>query len=67
MDFWSRDVENSFDEMFDLNREGRLDFAEQAYQQDFIIRDMEDRDRSDLMWDKFQDYFEYIESITEKF
>ena len=47
MDFWSRDVENSFDEMFDLNRDGRLDFAEQAYQQDFLIRDIEDRDSSD--------------------
>ena len=46
MDFWSRNVENSFDEMFDLNRDGKLDFGEQAFQQDFITRDIESNNGS---------------------
>ncbi len=52
MDFWSRDVENSFDDMFDLNRDGRLDIGEQGYQQDFLMRQIEededDEDDDDL-------------------
>lgn len=61
MDFWSRDVENSFDEMFDLNHDGRLDIGEQAYEQDFLIRQTEIDDEEDkndeedeLDWDELE-------------
>ena len=33
--------------MFDLNRDGVLDPAEQGYQLDFITRDMNEQDDSD--------------------
>lgn len=47
MGFWDRDVENSFDSLFDMNRDGVLDPAEQAFHLDFITRQMEEDDRSD--------------------
>ena len=47
MGFFDREVQSSFDELFDLNRDGVLDPAEQAYQMDFITRDMEEQDDSD--------------------
>ena len=47
MGFFDREVRNSFDRMFDLNRDGALDPAEQAFQMDFITRDMEEQDDTD--------------------
>ena len=47
MGFWDRDVKNSFDSMFDMNRDGVLDLAEQGFQLDFLIRQMKEDDRSD--------------------
>ena len=44
MGFFDREVRNSFDRMFVLNRDGALDPAEQAFQMDFITRDMEEQD-----------------------
>ena len=47
MGFFDREVRSSFDRMFDLNRDGALDPAEQAFQMDFITRDMEEQDDTD--------------------
>ena len=47
MGFWDRDVKNSFDSMFDMNRDGVLDLAEQGFQLDFLTRQMKKDDRSD--------------------
>ena len=47
MGFFDREVRNSFDGLFDLNRDGALDPAEQAFQMDFITRDMEEQDDID--------------------
>ena len=41
MGFWDREVRDSFDSLFDLNRDGMLDPAEQAFQLDFLTREME--------------------------
>lgn len=40
MGFWDRDVENSFDRMFDYNRDGHLDMFEQAMQFEFLEEEM---------------------------
>ena len=45
MGFWDREVENSFDSLFDTNRDGVLDPVEQGFQLDFLARQMEE-DRS---------------------
>ncbi len=47
MGFWDRDVENSFDSLFDMNRDGVLDPVEQGFQLDFLTHQMEGDDRSD--------------------
>ena len=47
MGFFDREVKGSFDGLFDLNRDGVLDPAEQAFQLDFIMRDMEEQDDTD--------------------
>lgn len=47
MGFWDRDVENSFDSLFDMNRDGVLDPVEQGFQLDFLTRQMEEENRSD--------------------
>lgn len=47
MGFWDRDVENSFDSLFDMNRDGVLDAVEQGFQLDFLTRQMEEENRSD--------------------
>lgn len=47
MGFWDRDVENSFDSLFDMNRDGVLDVVEQGFQLDFFTRQMEEENRSD--------------------
>lgn len=41
MVFWDREVRDSFDNLFDFNRDGILDPAEQAFQLDFLTREME--------------------------
>ena len=40
MGFRDRDVESSLDEMFDLDRDGRLDIGEQALELEFLEREM---------------------------
>lgn len=47
MGFWDRNVENSFDSLFDMNRDGVLDPVEQGFQLDFLTRQMEEDDKSD--------------------
>ena len=47
MGFFDREVRDSFDGLFDLNRDGVLDPAEQAFQMDFITRDMEEQNNID--------------------
>ena len=47
MGFWDRNLENSFDRMFDMNRDGVLDPVEQAFQLDYIAGQMEEENRSD--------------------
>ncbi len=47
MGFFDREVRGSFDRLFDLNRDGALDPAEQAFQMDFITRDMEEQEDID--------------------
>ena len=56
--------ENSFDRLFDFNRDGSLDPAEQGFQLDFITEDIErdneyddekSDDYSDLDWDELED------------
>ena len=46
MGFWDRKVENSFDGLFDINRDGVLDPVEQGYQLDFLSHQIEEDDRS---------------------
>ena len=41
MGFWDREVRDSFDNLFAFNRDGILDPAEQAFQLDFLTREME--------------------------
>ncbi len=64
MGFFDRPVENSFDRLFDFNRDGSLDPAEQGFQLDFITEDIErdneyddekSDDYSDLDWDELED------------
>lgn len=40
-------MENSFDSLFDMNRDGVLDPVEQGFQLDFLTRQMEEDDKSD--------------------
>lgn len=47
MGFWDRNVEDSFDSLFDMNRDGVLDPVEQGFQLDFLTHQMEGDDRSD--------------------
>ena len=46
MDPWGRDVGNPFDSFFDLDRDGVLDPVEQAFQLDFLERQMKEDDLS---------------------
>ena len=62
MDFWSREVDNSFDSLFDMNRDGVLDPVEQGYQLEFLERSMEEDSGAgtedeldpDLDWDELE-------------
>lgn len=60
--FWNRDVENSFDRMFDYNRDGYLDMFEQAIQYEFLEGKMKstagDVDESDSF---DEDGFDYMD------
>ena len=54
MGFWDREVRNSFDAMFDFNRDGHLDFVEQATQFDFFeesIKEDKCEDEEDILDD----------------
>lgn len=54
MGFWDRDVENSFDRMFDLNRDGKLSPVEQGFQMEFIDKAFRnDMDEDDFDSDDF--------------
>ena len=62
MGFWDRNVENSFDSLFDMNRDGVLDPVEQGFQLDFITRQMEEDDHSDDDEDELDlDELEYMD------
>ncbi len=62
MGFWDRNVENSFDSLFDMNRDGVLDPVEQGFQLDFLTRQMEEDDRSDDDEDELDlDELEYMD------
>ncbi len=72
MGFWDRDVENSFDRMFDMNRDGVLDPVEQGFQLDFLTRQMEedacsgeDEDELDLDELEYMDEDERRELLEE--
>ena len=65
MGFWD-DVNNSFDEMFDFNNDGKLDVREKAMQLDCILEEEREFDRmcvddkddydDDFDSDDFDDY-----------
>ena len=75
MGFWDMDVDNSFDGLFDLNRDGMLDLAEQTYQLDYLEREMredddldeedDDLDELDLDELEFMDEDERREALEE--
>lgn len=51
MGFWDRDVNNSFDRMFDLNRDGKLNPVEQGMQFEFLDRLTNDSSGNDSDYD----------------
>lgn len=62
MGFWDRNVQNSFDSLFDMNRGGVLDPVEQEFQLDFLTRQMEEDDHSDDDEDELDlDELEYMD------
>lgn len=62
MDFFDRDVDNSFDAMFDMDRDGVLDPIEQGFQLDFLDKDGSfDDDDDDL--DEMDEVEEALDSI----
>lgn len=62
MGFWDRNVENSFDSLFDMNRDGVLDPVEQGFQMNFLTLQMEEDDRSDEVEDELDlDELEYMD------
>ena len=67
MGFFDRDVKNSFDRLFDLNHDGVLSPGEQAFQMDFIMKEMESNDsddddeEDDDDLDSFRDDFEMMD------
>ena len=55
MGFFEREVNNSFDEMFDINRDGILDATEISLQYSFIERmgremQTEDDNENEVVW-----------------
>ena len=65
MGFFDRDVTNSFDKMFDLDRDGSLDAFEQAMQFDFIDRVCSD-DSSESDSDDYDEIMDEIEGMDEE-
>ena len=61
MGFWDREVRDSFDSLFDLNRDGMLDPAEQAFQLDFLTREMEDNASEEYDEDLDLDDLEFMD------
>jgi len=61
MGFWDREVRDSFDSLFDLNRDGMLDPAEQAFQLDFLTREMEGDASEELDEDLDLDDLEFMD------
>lgn len=62
MGFWDRDVENSFDRMFDYNRDGHLDMFEQAMQFEFLEEEMRNTTGDVDDSDSFdEDDFDYMD------
>ena len=61
MGFWDREVRDSFDSLFDLNRDGMLDPAEQAFQIDFLTREMEGDASEELDEDLDLDDLEFMD------
>ena len=59
MGFPDRDVENSFDGLFDMNRNGKLDVFEQGLQLDFLARG----GRMDSDEDLFDDEGERLDKL----
>lgn len=62
MGLFDRDVESLLDEMFDLNRDGRIDFAEEALEFEYLEREIKAEelgvdasDLDDLDLDELQD------------
>ncbi len=49
MGFWDRNVENSFDSLFDMNRDGVLDSVEHGFQLDFLTRQMDEDERREVL------------------
>ncbi|MCR5836888.1 MAG: hypothetical protein K6G88_10320 [Lachnospiraceae bacterium] len=39
---WDDEVKNGFDDMFDLDRDGKLDFDERSMQLDFMSHEFDD-------------------------
>lgn len=70
MGFWDREVRDSFDEMFDYNRDGHLDSFEQAMQYDFFEEslksdssDEDDEDDRELLYPDLD--FDELEDMDE--
>ena len=52
MSIWDKDVESSFDSLFDMNNDGKLDPSEQSLQLQFLYREGDLRDSDDLEEDE---------------
>ena len=61
MGFWDREVQGPFDDLFDLNSDGTLDPFEHAYQDDYIIREMEGDTSGENDNDTDIDYLEFMD------
>ena len=63
MDFFDREVDSSFDAMFDMNRDGVLDPIEQGFQLDFLDKDSSFDDDDDDDFDEMDEVEEALDSI----
>ena len=54
---WDDEVKNGFDDMFDLDRDGKLDFDERSMQLDFMSHEFDDdySDNNDFEDNDFDD------------
>ncbi len=60
MDFFDREVDGSFDEMFDMDRDGDLDPIEQGMQLEFLEHDGSFDDDTDDEMDEVDDALDSI-------